>query len=663
MIFRGDRIQLAGAIALIPLSVCFVALRCALSPDVPLIRQSADAPWIMAPSPVSAELQQWGREDVPVARFTRGFVSDEPAAQTVLRVRALRSYRAWLNGEPIPGARGDGESWRAEARIDLGPLLRPGWNELRFEVSNARGPALLSVRVDGLPDPLHSDASWSVELAGRRFEHALVADDTRRHALTPSLETPRSALVRRVVVVLLLFGAGALGFAAASRWGSPGALERLPALTLAAAALAWLWLFFEKFVHLPLQLGFDARHHLHYVDLIARRGALPLATDGWSTFHPPLFHLASLAMRWLGGAVGAPGAPSVSLKWIPFLSGLGVVFAGHALARRLFPSDPLARAFAVLFAAVLPINLYTAAYFSNESVHTLLSSLGVLVTVDMLLADRATLRQAAGMGALLGLAALTKYTALLLLPVALFFVVCKLLLVERVPARRGLALIGAVGGLFLLIAGWYYLRNWLRFGAPLVPNWDLPGPELVWWQQPGFHTLAYYTSFGEALVRPYLSGFHSFWDSVYSTFWGDGFVAGRLTVETRHTFWNYDFMSIGYLAALPATLLLVVGGARSVAIALTDPNPRLRAAFSFLATASWTVGLAFFYLTLSLAFFAQAKATYVLVLITPLAAWFALGAGACDSALAGGGWRWALRCGFYGWLAVFAGTLLLGFAA
>ena len=184
----------------------------------------------------------------------------------------------------------------------------------------------------------------------------------------------------------------------------------------------------------------------------------------------------------------------------------------------------------------------------------------------------------------------------------------------------------------------YYLRNALaHWGTPLVGQLGshagvaradlvaaagVPHPRLV--HRPS----------GSRLRHPYLAGFHSFWDGLYSTFWGDGGIAGRVYPADRHGLWSYDFMSAGYLLAIPATLLLLLGALRALGMALRDPDHRRRIAFSFLLTASWAVFFSLGFLTLRLPFFAQAKASYALCLITPLSLFFALGADRLDAALA-----------------------------
>jgi len=648
---RGGGRERAVAAALVLVPLVLVCLRCAATPAVPFLFERGDAPWIMAPTPVSAQLQQWGETSAPVASFTRSFQSGAPDARVALHLSAFGAVRVYLNGTEVAAARRDHSLGRAETVVDVSGYLRPGANDLRVEVANDRGPALLSLRAEGLPEPLLSDASWSGRLGESVFARAMLADDTRPDPRSLAVETPLDALRERGDSLLLLFVLGGLGFLGARR-RLPARL--LPGAALGVATLGWAGLFVAKFVRVPPAVGFDARHHLHYMDFILDERALPLAADGWSTYHPPLFHLASAAVASLGGGDAA-------LKVLPFVSGLAVVWASFWLARRLEPDAPGVQALAVLFAATLPVNLYSAAYFSNESLHAGLASLGLLATTSLLLAPRAGVAALAAAGALFGLAALTKFTVLVVVPVAGFFLAWKLLFVERAPPARAARALAAFAGGFLLVAGWFYARNWLHYGAPVVGNWALPGADQVWWQQPGFHTLRYYARFGEVLQHPYLAGFASFWDGVYATFWGDGYLGGRADATVRHTFWSYGFMTVGYWVALPATALLGLGAVSGAVEALGHGEPRRRLARGWLAIAVWALLLAFLSLTLDLPYFGQVKAAYLLMLTAPLAVFFALGVARADAWLDRRGQVWA-RTLLYAWLAMFAGALFLSFA-
>jgi hypothetical protein len=222
--------------------------------------------------------------------------------------------------------------------------------------------------------------------------------------------------------------------------------------------------------------------------------------------------------------------------------------------------------------------------------------------------------------------------------------------------------LGSFALAWLAAAGWFYARNWIELGVPFVGNWNLPGAEQRWWQQPGFHTPAYYLGFGEALRHPYLAGFHSFADGIYSTLWGDGGIGGRVFPADRHPLWNYGFMSIGYWLALPATALALFGGWRCVRLALSPgQDPGRRAALSFLCTASYAMAFAILFMTVSLPFFAQAKAFYGLALTAPLGVFLGAGATRLDAALAARGWLLG-RALLAGAVALTLAVFLLGFA-
>jgi len=654
------QLQRLGALALLALSGGFFALRCATSNEIPFIFRSPDAPWIMAPSSVSAQLRQWGHEAVPVTSFRRLVQSDGSEAAVVLRLRAFRGFDVWLNGAALPGGRDDGARWREERRLPLTPL-RPGWNEIRIDVANAHGPALVSLRIEGLAEPVVSDASWTVSSDGQRLGAAVAAEDTRRNPAALAVATPLEAFREQRDSLLAFFMLGLLGFLAARRFAGERVLAALPGVALAAAGVGWLVLFAGTLLRIPVEIGFDARHHLLYVDILREQGTVPVATDGWSVYHPPLFYAAAAVCEWIGEALAGRDGGAFGLKLIPFLAGLANVWVAAELCRRLFPRDLRRRGFAAVFAAVLPMNIYTAAYFSNETFHTLLAGLAVLATVDLLLAPAATTRRVLALGVLLGLALLTKYTAVIVGAVGAFFLVCKLVAVEGAGPARLARLLAVLAVPPLVLAGWFYARNVVLFGDPLIANWgDMPGPTLKWWQQPGFHTAAFYLHFGESLTHPYLSAFRSFWDSLYSTLWGDGGIAGRVLPAQRHGFWNYGLMSATYLVAVPATIFAVAGAFRCVAGALRDPDPRRRAAFSFLVTFAYAVLFGLLYMSLRLPYFAQAKATYGLVVMPPLTLFFADGLAACDAALARRG-HVAARAVLYGWLGLFAGACFFAF--
>ncbi|MCH7707634.1 MAG: glycosyltransferase family 39 protein [Myxococcales bacterium] len=644
------------AVAMLVLPLALILLRCSMSPSVPFISPGDNAPWVMAPTPVTAALQQWGKAEATRTRYLNSFqVPEAGAASDVsFKVRSLGSLTIRLNGHELSLPTESFGPSSGERTVHTGSALQAGENRLLVEVANRHGPGLFALRSVGLADPVTSGGDWSVEHDGTLYAAAIPADDTRVNPLSMAVETPADAVANNWQVLLGLFAASVWAFYLLPHWIE----RRMPRLLtvgfFVGTPAVWLWIYLARSSRIPLSVGFDARHHLKYLRILVDEGRLPQAAEGWSTYHPPLAYALAALFETVGG--------ENAVKLVPFLSGLGIVVTSWWLVRRLFPAEPVYALLAGLFAAVLPVNVYTAAYFSNEALHAVLAGAALLAAVELLLADGLAWRKLVIAAVVFGLAALSKFTVLVTVPVVLFFLAWKLVFVERIAIGRTAGALGAFTGIFLAVAGWFYLRSWLEYGVPVLGNWALPGEGQVWWQQPGFHTPAYFLGFGEALVHPYLAGFHSFWDSVYSTFWGDGFIGGRGDPTQRHEFWSYGFMSAGYWLAVPATVLMLGGAVRLAMQILGDGPPRQRLALAFLATSCWAVMLTFTALTLDLPYFAQAKAAYLLMLAGPLSLVFALGFGEADAWLDARGWTPA-RALLHGWLGTFALTLLLSFAA
>lgn len=660
---RITRLQLVSAIALLAGSIGWLLYAAFASPDVAFL--TGGPQWIMVDTPLDSNAIHVDLNRVPEVRFEKRFTLDEPAPAAELRARAIALAEFVVNGRSLHADAPD-ESWRRTRTIPLGDALTIGENTLEVRVRNARGPALLQLEVlDGVGGSLlETDASWRA-LASARGRAGLVrvkttnAVDTRPHPQSAGMPSSGALLVRHAGVLGLLFALSALLSLALSRSLSEPARGRAPQWVLGAATVFWLAVYTLKSTGLPVVMGFDIVGHLQYIDFLLEKRALPLATDGWSTYHPPLGHLVTAAIA------AAPGLAreSVAAQWLyrlpMFLAGLGNVFAVYFVGRRLFPGDPLRQSLATGFAALLPMNLYMSAYVSNEPLHSFLVSLCLLLAVGLLVGERSPARRVAGLAAALGLAIATKFTALVAVPLAAGFLGAKVWLVDRAPLGRAVA----VGGALLfgagLVGGWPYVRNWVLLGRPVVGNWDLPGNR-VWWEQPGFHTFDYYASFGESLRRPFFAGYHSFWDGLYSTFWADGLVAGMIRLATRHDAWNYDFVTLGSWLAFPATVALALGFGRALRFCLRGDDLRRRVAMSLLVTFLYALSFALLSITLRLPYYAQAKAFYVLSAIVPLSVVAALGLAWVPERLTAPRWI-AVRLLYWGWLGTLAGALGLSF--
>ena len=306
------------------------------------------------------------------------------------------------------------------------------------------------------------------------------------------------------------------------------------------------------------------------------------------------------------------------------------------------------------------MNLYMSAYVSNEPFHAALVSASLALAAALLLAKKTRTWTWIALSLGLGLAILSKFTSLLIAPVIAFFVSLRLWWVEdRKPTTSAIRfvwiLLGCAG-----VGGWFYLGNYLTFGDPFVWNLDVPGAP-TWWLRPGFHTPAWYLEFGESLHHPYFAGYVSFWDGLYSTFWGDGLVGGMARIETRHGLWNDDFHTLIYPLALPATGLGILGYIRLVYGSFQETGLGRKLYLSLLTSLLALLGLSLFLISLELPYYAQAKSFYILASLLPLSLALAEGLGWAAEKVSKPG-RLGATGLYFGWLGLLAGTIALAFA-
>ncbi len=221
----------------------------------------------------------------------------------------------------------------------------------------------------------------------------------------------------------------------------------------------WLLLFWNNARLLPFHAGFDSKEHLNYINYIQEHRALPLPTEGWEMYQPPLYYLiAAATLSACKLSVNDPTSVFL-LRLLGAFFGIAQFVLVFLSLRLLFP---LRTAFVgLLLAAFLPMHLYLAHYVTNEILAATLATAALYLCLRLLRSETPQSLQFAWLGFAIGAAMLAKATGILLLPVVLAAIAGKLA-VMRAPIAIWLRNLGLLLAICFAVCGWHYARIWLR---------------------------------------------------------------------------------------------------------------------------------------------------------------------------------------------------------
>jgi tetratricopeptide (TPR) repeat protein len=581
-------------------------------PGINFLPRERRAEWIVFPAAVSPRTHWFASLD---ATFRREFVLTDRPATARLSVRAMRHAEVKINGGQIrvPSNR----NWKEIASIDVAEQLHAGPNVIEARVFNHNGPPALWLALTTDQLSLRSDRSWEVSFAGSSWRQAALAATAKTPGPGNSIAGAESTFdaakkISPFWIVLIAITSVATFVWNHSFKNFP--VRRLEKTLLLVVAGVWLLLFWNNVQLLPFHAGFDAKEHLKYINHIQEHRALPLPNEGWEMYQPPLYYLiAAASLSACKLSINDPGSVFVLRLLGTFLGIAQLVLVFFSL-RLLFPARI---AFVgLVLAAFLPMHLYLAHYVTNEMLAAALATAALYLCLRLLKSDATRTSQFACLGLALGAAMLVKATAILLLPVVIAAVAGKLAY-ARAPITISLRNLALLLAICFAVCGWHYARIWLRFGTPLLGNWDVISG-FTWWQDPGYHTAADYLRFGRSLVHPLFSGFAGFADGIYSTLWGDALCGGTSSLSLA---WNQQPLVAGYLWALIPTALILTGALVAIVRFIRKPASELFVLLGF--SAVLVLGLIF--MTLKVPSYAQAKAFYGLSALTPLCFFGALG--------------------------------------
>jgi Flp pilus assembly protein TadD len=599
-------------VVLAGLAVAVLAWIACTDPAINYLPRYRGADWIVFPTTVNAGAHWFTSLDVT---YRREFVLANEAGTARLSVRAMRRAEVKINGTPVDFL--PNSNWKKIRSAEVAGQLHTGTNVIEARVFNHNGPPALWLALATDQLNLCTDQSWEASYAGSSWRPAALATAAKAPGPGNLLAGDQCTFgaVKKIwpfwIIVFGIASAITLLWNIAFKWPTARWRERIPLFVLAGL---WLALFWNNARLLPFHVGFDWAEHLKYITYIQEHRAFPLPTDGLEMYQPPLYYLIGAAalsacklsindpqsvvvLRLLGGLFGI--AQFVLVFWsLRFLLPVRAAFIG------------------LLLAAFLPMHLYLAQYVTNEMLAATLATAAFYLCLRLLKSEVPRVSQFAWLGVALGATILAKVTGILLLPIVIAAVAGRLLS-TRTPITIAVRNLGLLVAICLVVCGWQYARIWVRFGTPLVGNWDVISG-FPWWQDPGYHTAGDYLRFGRSLVHPLFSGFAGFADGIYSTLWGDALCGGASSLTFA---WHQQPLIAGYFWALIPTALIVIGAVVAIIQFVRKPSSELFLLLGF--SAVLMLGLIF--MTLKIPSYAQAKAFYALSAITPLCFFGALG--------------------------------------
>jgi tetratricopeptide (TPR) repeat protein len=367
----------------------------------------------------------------------------------------------------------------------------------------------------------------------------------------------------------------------------------------------------------PSLHGYDSYAHVSYVWHLLRAGDLPLPSDGWGRFHPPLYYAACAGIWRVLGHM----EPSQVLKVIALvfaIASLVPALVSYVIARRYF-SGQLVPLLAPALVLLLPVNIYTAPMFGNETLTVLLCSLALYLLLRAV--QKESLTSVAGLGITVGFALLTKFTSIAYVVIAVAVLALQGLRTRQWrPVLKQVTLLGV---LVLLIAGWFYGRNLYLYGTPFqMSRQYFVTRRIEANQATGRRDLLAYLTFDRRIFKDplYVSKpvVDSVWTGAFASTWFDAFANWFLP-------YNSTTRTVG-------RILLVLGVVPTVLVVVG-----LCAGVWRLSTRGWDDVLVVMYvatgvvLAMFVAYtfenrvFAAVKASYMLPAIVPFSFWFTLG--------------------------------------
>lgn len=156
---------------------------------------------------------------------------------------------------------------------------------------------------------------------------------------------------------------------------------------------------------------------------------------------------------------------TLGMRFGSLCMGLVMIAAAFYAGRLIFKERLLALALPVTL-VVHPQLAFLHSYANNDSTSSALSSLIILLMLQVIYTG-VTLKRATAIGALVGWTALTKFSALAVIPVVILAILAATVIHSSSWALT-LAVLGLIGAMVAAMTGWWFMRNYQEFSGDFM---------------------------------------------------------------------------------------------------------------------------------------------------------------------------------------------------
>jgi hypothetical protein len=532
---------------------------CHYDNDINFLTRRGSAEWILKDHPRIMTVRDQVEES---STFRHSFVLDHVDPGSRLKFRAFKHCIVKLNGSTIWDA--DTQlHWKEEMMIAIAKWLKSGTNEIAVTVFNQSGPPALWLELMNGPVILVSDASWECSVGEALWSHPRLADKPMADRIAEPVEflNPAKSIGKKFPQLLLLSMISLAVALTALRY-----IHRLPwksvyrnaaMMLMGIAAFFYLLLLLHNKDLLPDFYGFDGDGHKDYITVIQERHMLPLASGGWQMYQPPLYYLICAGLLSAFHLLISQHEGAMLIRLFGCAEAIVLFFLVMGGLRILFPRKIGVQIVGFLLAVASPPVLYLSHYITNELMAALWISAAILCCLKILKQSVVSVGMHLLLGLFLGLALLSKSSAVVALPVFAATLLLSLRQTSRSSSKDWLIVAGLPLIALLLTCGWHYWRVFSHFGSPFIGNWN-PLSGNHWWQDEGYRTAEWYSGFGQVFCTPFLGSYGGCFNGLYATLFGDSLAGGQADLLHRPP-WDYELMGVGYFLSLVPLMLVLTG--------------------------------------------------------------------------------------------------------